>query len=220
MSSTIPWEERSSWFDLGAILGTIKAVILAPGETFEGMEESGDMIPALAFNALMGLVAGIISGAFSLFLQVGMQFLQADRFEALLAQLVGTVVGGFIGMLFGAFVGVIIGLATMIMLAGVVHGILYLLNAATRPFAETVKAMAYVQGGLVPISIVPILGLMILMFMNPIYQIIAISRVHRASTGHAAIAVLVPFLTLIGIAVVIAVSIVLIFGVALASLFK
>ena len=52
------------------------------------------------------------------------------------------------------------------------------------------------------------------------YQIIALARVHRASNTHAAIAVLVPFLTIIGLVITTLVFIAVFFGLAIASVFR
>ncbi len=107
--------------EINAIIEKIKAYLLSPSKAFDG-EKKTDMVEALKYLLLVGIVLAVLSAVIS-YVTAG----------ALLEPLifVSALVGGYIGLVIGSFVGAII-----------LHMFAYIFGAR-KGFTQTYKIIVY-----------------------------------------------------------------------------
>jgi hypothetical protein len=182
------------------------------------MHRGGGVGRPLGFLVVGGLIGGVISGIYNTILQFAMvSFMTAAaggqnqpemlgvQWVQVALQLPMAIAFGTIGALIGSFI-----------VAGIYHVCLKMLGGARYDYEATYRAIAYVNGAVALLQVIPICGAHASGIIGLIYSIIALSNVHRISGGKAAGAVLLPLLVCGGIFVAVIVAVAVTVGFAAA----
>jgi len=185
------WERQRS---LGAMLETIKGVLIEPGDTFRNASRTAGIGPALMFGLILGL-AGSIIGLF-------WQYFMGAAFGGGLGS------SPFGGGLPPEFADILPGPTTLLILSlamapvflliglflwsAIVHLMLLLLGGASQGYEATFRTIAYCSGSTALFQAVPFCGGWVGGIWSLVAQIVCLKEMHHISGGKAAAAVLVP----------------------------
>ncbi len=185
------WERRRSF---GAMLETIKGVLIEPGDTFRNASRTAGIGPALMFGLILGLAGSIIGLFWQYFL--GAAFgggLGSSAFGGGLPSELAEILPGpaalFILSLAMAPVFLLIGL---FLWSAIVHLMLLLLGGASQGYEATFRTIAYCSGSTALFQAIPFCGGWVGGIWSLVAQIICLKEMHNISGGKAAAAVLVP----------------------------
>jgi hypothetical protein len=189
-----PWETRTSALDLGALWRTTREILFHPKAAFSSASyDAGSrsaLIYALVYGSLgqilaiyWGTLGGILDGT-----------IETGTVETTLL-FAGTALFTPICFLVFLYLG-----------AGLVHLFLTLLRGVRRPFAATLQVAAYVSGAtslvnLLPLSLLPVIGGMIISVWALALNCIGLASAHQTSTSRALLALLLPLILLVGVAI-------------------
>ena len=195
--SGLPWENREQrgWFN--AFIETLQMVLTRPSAAFTAMKSTGGLGDPLIY-ALIGAGTGaVVSYLFSFGLQaVGFGAGQQSGFGALSwlgAGAIGFVVLMPIFVVLGLFIG-----------AGIIHLCLMMVGGAKQPFETTFRVLAYTQGSVGPLQMVPFCGGVIAGIWGLVLYCIGLARAHEIETGRAILAVFLPVVVCCGGAILLA----------------
>ena len=198
----LPWEigpksAKTYW-------ATTKLILSSPSEAFGLMFRTGGVGTPLGFLVIGGLIGGIFSGIYNTLLQLGMlTFVTAAggqnqpnmagfQWIQVAIQIPIAIAGGTIGAMIGSFIT-----------AGIYHLFLKMLGGARFEYETTYRVVAYVNGAVALLQVIPLCGQYAMGIIALIYSIIALSNAHRTTGGKAAGAVLLPVVLCIGFVIVI-----------------
>ena len=187
----LPWEvgpksAKTYW-------ATAKLILSSPTEAFSLMYRSGGVGTPMGFLVVGGLIGGLFSGIYNTILQIVMlSFVTAAagpnnpemmgvQWVQVAIQLPIAIAGGTIGAMIGSFIT-----------AGIYHLFLLMLGGARYEYETTYRVVAYVNGAVALLQVVPLCGQYAMGLIALIYSIIALSSAQRISGGKAAAAVLLP----------------------------
>ncbi len=187
------WERRRSF---GAMLETIKGVLIEPGDTFRNASRTAGIGPALLFGLLLGL-AGSLIGLF-------WQYFMGAAFGGGLGS---TPFGGGLPPELadilpapGALLILSLAMAPVLLLIGlflwsaIVHLMLLLLGGAGQGYEATFRTIAYCSGSTALFQAVPFCGGWVGGIWSLVAQILCLKEMHNISGGKATAAVLLPLL--------------------------
>lgn len=100
----------------------------------------------------------------------------------------------------------VIALIVLFVIAGIAHLMLLLVGAAKHGFDTTTRVVAFTHGPALFV-IVPYLGMMIAGIWTLVLAVIGFREAHETSTGRAAAAVFIPFVLVIGLALLMTIAI-------------
>jgi hypothetical protein len=176
---------------VGSFVSTVRNVLLNPVGFFRGIARRGDFVGPLVFAVICALISGLLSGLV--------------RF--LLALIGGDIGTALVSLLSGIFLTPIFTVIGLFIGAGIYHLLVILLiKPSNAGFEATLRVAAYVSVvQLVTwIAAIPILGWLVAMVavVYSIYlSVMGIREVHAATTGRAALVVLIPTAILFLIAI-------------------
>jgi hypothetical protein len=189
-----PWETRTSALDPNALWRTTREILFYPKAAFASMRyEAGSsdaLIYALIYGSLgqilaiyWGTIAGILDGT-----------IETGTVETTLL---------FVG---AALFTPPCFLILLYLISGVVHLFLRVLRGAHRPFAATLQVVAYVSGAtslvnLLPLSLLPVFGGAIVSLWALVLNCIGLGSAHQTSTARALVALLLPLVLFVGVAI-------------------
>jgi hypothetical protein len=189
-----PWETRTSALDLGALWRTTREILFHPKAAFSSLTYDAGSRSALTYALVygsLGQILGIYWGTLGGILD---GTIETGTVETTLL-FAGTALFTPIFLLIFLYVG-----------AGLVHLFLKMLRGVRRPFAATFQVVAYVSGAtslvnLVPLNLVPVVGGMIISVLALVLNCIGLASAHQTSTGRALLALLLPLMLLVGVAI-------------------
>jgi hypothetical protein len=202
-----PWEQPGAP-PLQRFVDTAKGVLLDPATTFGQMRREGGLGAPLAYY-LIGMFIGIAGMLVWHLLGIGAgmpggfgRHEMAGAAMGLGFLLVGLPICYAIGLFLGSLI---------------THLLLMLFGGQKYPYETTFRTVAYAQGSVLPLMVVPFCGGLIAGIWALICLIVGLTQMHETTTGKAAAAVLVPIVICCGLAVLFAGAIMAMIGVAAAG---
>lgn len=180
-----PWPPEEGESVLAAFGETWKGATLNPGTFYAAVPRQGGTGPALVYYLVIGvMVAGATLFWDSLGFYVG-------RFDGIGPAGPGLhPVVGF--LLTPAILVLMLGIA-----AGITHVLLLLLNGASHGFGTTVRVFAYAYSPGI-FGVIPVLGGLLGSIWMVVLLIIGLREAHEADGWKPAVAVLLPFVVMVG----------------------
>ena len=168
---------------VGSFVRTVVAVITQPIPFFRGIARQGNYVNPLVFAVICALISALLSGILGLI------------FAPLLASPQGTdeaFAGGIGGLVGGLILSPIFTAIGLVIAAGIIH-LLVLLFVKPRNtgFEATFRIASYTQVTQL-VSWIPVIGSIIAAIWAIALYTIGIREVHDATTGKAALVVLIP----------------------------
>ena len=186
----LPWEHRQERGFFNAFIETLTIVLTRPAEAFSVMKREGGLGEPLIYALIGGCLGGIVSALFSLgFQSIG---LFTDKNNSLAAM-----TGMGIGV--GAIILVPLGIVIVLFIwSAIVHLCLMIVGGANQPFETTFRVVAFTQGSIGPLQIIPLCGGLISLVWAIVCYCIGLARAHETDTGRAVLAVLLPLIVCCG----------------------
>lgn len=175
---------------------TVADLFARPTRFFEAMPASGGIGSALVFGIIGGSIGLIVSSLFNMVFNVSLLAFLGDRGAD--AETTGRMVGNTFGGACTIVLAPLLVLVGLFISSGILHLTLMLLGGARQGYEATFRVQAYVNGSIGLLTAIPLCGGLIGGIWMIVVQIIGVSRVHGISTGHAALAVLLPLLLCAG----------------------
>jgi hypothetical protein len=195
------WERRQGIMDLGAMLVTVKDVLVEAPATFAGMIRDGGLGSPLVFMLILSTIFGWLGMAW-VFLwdqALGATLLGSGPVDynelgfeldpALMAFM-----GSGLFQIVQALILPAIVLVVFFIEAAVFHLFLLIMGGANQPFETTARVVAYTTGAAAVFQAVPMCGGLIAFVWALIVIIIGLAHAHETSVGRAVAAVLLPVL--------------------------
>jgi len=185
--SVAPWEQLEYYGVVPAFLGTLKNILLKPGDFFVGLPTSGGMVRPLLFAMVVCEVAALSCLVWNFF-GMGPNFAELGRTE------------WFQGLGSGGLGGVaLLGLAPVLLVlfalldSALAHLLLGLLRGASRPFADTFRTVCYAGGPWILVALpMPFSYLIpVVLIWHMTLQAIGLKKLHQAGYPQVLAAVLV-----------------------------
>src|SRR5690349_21457121 len=182
----LPWEHRQERGFFNAFIETLTMVLTRPAEAFSVMKREGGLGEPLIYALIGGCLGGIVSALFSLgFQSIG---LFTDKNNSLTAM-----TGMGIGV--GAIILVPLGIVIVLFIwSAIVHLCLMIVGGANQPFETTFRVVAFTQGSIGPLQIIPLCGGLISLVWAIVCYCVGLARAHETDTGRAVLAVLLPLI--------------------------
>lgn len=187
-----PWPPEREGSVLTALGETWKSATFDPSSFFRRMPSRQSAGPAILYYLVLGiLVAGV-----SLFWDMTGVFTRPAGDEAVAAELgIGT-----IEPVIGFLLSPLLLLFGLVLSAGVSHLLLLVFGAARNGFGVTLRVFCYAYSPMV-FGVVPLLGAVIGTIWMIVLSIIGLREAHETDGWKAAMAVLLPFVLLVGLVV-------------------
>jgi len=189
--SGLPWDDRQQKGFFSAFIETLQMVLTRPAEAFIAMRREGGFGEPLIYAVIGASAGAIVQFLFSLALHsVGIVANQRNAFAGMAGMGIGSV--GFIilfplVLIIGLFIG-----------AGIIHLCLMLVGGAKQPFETTFRVLAFSQGSIGVLQMIPICGWLIAAVWGLVVNCIGLARAHETDTGRAALAVMLPVIVCCG----------------------
>ncbi len=180
----IPWENAQTGQTL---LDTLKGVLLDPARTFAQARRGVGIGPAVLYALMLGTIGGT-AGVLWSYLTQGLLGSQSAALPEELSFLTSLSEPG-LGQLLMVPIGAIVGLFIW---GGIVHAVLAMLGAAGGGFESTLRCIAFSNGSVAVLQLVPVAGGMIAGVWGLVIQIMALKELHQTTSGKAVLAVLLP----------------------------
>ncbi len=182
-----PWERDG--YSLHSFWETAKPIIIAPTTIFSSVRREGGLGSPILF-AMAGSLTGSLG---SVLWTSALQFMllaaangpnapDAVGVHVVIA-LIQAVIGATVGVLIGLFLG-----------TGIIHLALMMLGGANDPFETTFRVVAYTNGAVALLNIIPCVGPFLAFFSYFISTIIGVAHMQGISGAKSATAVLLPIL--------------------------
>jgi hypothetical protein len=188
----LPWEDRQERGFVNAFIETLSMVLTRPAEAFNVMKREGGLGEPIIYALIGGCLGGIISFLFSLGLQSFGLF--TNQHNTGLATMTGMGIGSVAIIIFlplfiaiGLFIG-----------SAVVHLCLMIVGGANQSFETTFRVLAFTQGSVGPLQIIPVCGGVISGVWALVCNCIGLARAHETDTGRAVLAVFLPLILCCG----------------------
>ncbi len=194
----LPWEHRQERGFFNAFVETLVMVLTRPGEAFAIMKREGGLGEPLIYALIGGCLGGIVSFLFSIGLQSAGFFADRhDTFSAMAGLGAGSAAFVILIPLF-LVIGLFIGSA-------IVHLCLMIVGGANHSFETTFRVIAFSQGSVGPLQMIPVCGGLISAVWGLICNCIGLARAHDTDTGRAVLAVFLPLIVCCGGVILVAV---------------
>lgn len=190
-----PWPPEQDAPVVMALGETWKSATFDPGSFFRRMPPKPGVGPAILYYLVLGiLVAGV-----SLFWDMTGVFTRPAGDEAVAAELgIGT-----LDPVIGFLLSPLLLLFGLVLSAGVSHVLLLMFGGARNGFGVTVRVFCYAYSPMV-FGVVPLLGTLVGTIWMIVLSIIGLREAHATDGWKAALAVLLPFVLLVGLVVLMA----------------
>lgn len=178
----LPWETQGG--SLGTWWETAKLCMLSPTQAFSMMRTEGGLGSPIMF----ALVGGMIGAAGAAFWQLvfGVIMIAAaggggEATGVMLVQIVFQMVWQFVAAALAATVGLLIG-------AGIMHLFLMLVGAGKNGYEATFRTLAFANGSLGWMQIIPIIGPLVGAIWMLVIQVIGLSKAQDTDIGKVILA--------------------------------
>jgi hypothetical protein len=183
-----PWPPAEDDSILGALGETWKSASLEPSDFFSRLPPDGGTRAAVAYYLAVGVLA---AGAKLFWESLGGGGMDPGQFAELgVGEGVGPVVSFLLSpllLLFG-----------LVLAGGVTHLMLLVVGGATHGFDTTLRVFCYAYSPQI-LGIIPVVGSIIGTVWMLVIAIIGLRAAHRSPTWKPALAVMLPFLLLLGL---------------------
>lgn len=188
-----PWPPAEDGAILAAFGETWKSATFDPGRFFARVPREGGTGAAILYYLALGL---LVSGA-TLFWDVLGQFATTSAGDTLASEL-GI---GAIAPVTSFLLSPLVLMGALLLSAAVVHGLLALFDGARHSFGTTIRVFCYAYSPMI-FAVVPLLGALVGSLWMLVLSIIGLREAHRTEGWKAAVAVILPFVLLIGLVIV------------------
>jgi hypothetical protein len=179
-----PWEERSRFGLLNALVLTIRLVLFSPGRMFGRMPVGMGILQPLLFALLLALVGAMLDWMWTLSTASVPAFLFPEAARVLR----GPYFTAAHFMLSPVLVVILV-----FMRSAIFHGVLVLLGGNRLGFEATFRVVAYTRATRL-LSVLPICGWALGLIWELAVTIIGLARIHDCPEWKAIVAVLAPIL--------------------------
>lgn len=197
-----PWERRGDLGFVQASVQTIKEVLLQPGEFFTRMRRSGGLVAPLLFYLIFGFIGVAATIAYQWVFQMlgfavgGLTGSDSEEFSAVMG--IGYTTFMVIYLL---LMPVLLALGAFIY-AGILHLCLMICGGANQSFETTFRVYCYGTGATSLWMVVPFCGGIIAWVWSIVATIFGLWKAHDTTVGRAVLAVFLPLILCIGLAIV------------------
>lgn len=205
----LPWEREGKSF--GSFFATVMLVIKSPTLAFNMMNREGGVGSPLVYALIGGFVGAMATALYNTLLQVGLMSVagaNGANGEAMAMGIGLQIVMQLMIGLFGGTIGIIIG---SFITSGLYHLGLMICGATKLPhqtFETTFRVVTYTTGTWSLLQLIPFCGAYAYGLVALVYTVIGFKEAHEISTGKAILAVLLPVILCVGVAMLIAVAVV------------
>jgi hypothetical protein len=162
-----------------------KEVMLRPSDFYREMPTTGGYSEPLTFAAISYVISGLLTVIFISGLHIGDMY-GVNSFSMLLASIIMTPISGII----------------YIFITGAIFYIIYKVLGGNGTYEGTVRFMSYASA-IVVVSWIPLLNLVAWIYGIYLY-IVGGTFVHNVSMGKSALAILLPYIIIILVAIILA----------------
>ena len=185
-----PWPPPEDGAVLAAFGETWRSATFDPGSFFSRLPPRGSLGAALLYY----MVIGILLAGVGLFWDMTGVFTDAAGSDALAADLgIGTM-----DPVIGFLVSPLVLLFALVVSAGVSHLVLLLFGGARNGFGTTMRVFCYAYSPMA-FGVVPILGALVGTIWMVVLAVIGLREAHGTEGWKAALAVLLPFILMLGL---------------------
>jgi hypothetical protein len=176
----IGWEARTSWLDLSTFWQTSKDILFHPAVTFTTLNYEAGIRSSLVYLLVYGSLGQIIGRYWFTLLGIRYGILQ------------GNALSNTIHFGVAVLLTPIVLLASIVIVAGLVHLVLRILGATRRPFTATFQVMAYASGATSLVNVIPIVGRFIMPIWALVLYFVGLAKAHQTSKTRVFFALLLP----------------------------
>lgn len=194
MSENILWEQPGEKDWLTALVATLKEILKTPTPFFQKVALGQNIQRPLLFALIINITMLLVGQAFSLGLGISV-FSQGGPTAPIFPWL------SSVPLPFAIVVVALLMVVSFFMGAAVNHFCLFLLGAAHRNFAQTLRVVCYASAPCV-FGFVPYLGTFVGTVWSLALMVIGFRVVHMTSTGRAVFALALPLLLCCGVSLV------------------
>lgn len=201
----LPWERDAK--SLRSFWETCKLILGSPTLAFGLMFREAGLRSPVTFLLLGGFIGGLFTGLYQTLMQLGL----LSMVTAMAPPNAAGAMGGpqwiqvVIQFPMAIAAGTILALIGSFITAAIYHVVLMMLGGARFGYETTYRVVAYANGAIALVQIIPMCGQYAMGIMALVYSIIGLMNAHRISGGKAAGAVLLPLLLCCGAIIVTAV---------------
>ncbi len=176
----IDWEARTSWLDLIAFWRTSKNILFHPAGTFTALNYEAGIHSSIVYLLVYGSLGQIIGRYWFTLLGIRYGILEGNALD-------NTIHFGVAVLLTP-----IVLLASIFVVACLVHLVLRILRATRRPFTATFQVMAYASGAISLVNVIPIVGRFIMPIWALFLYFVGLVKAHQTSKTKVFFALLLP----------------------------
>jgi hypothetical protein len=189
--SGLPWDQRQQRGLFTAFVETLQMVLSRPSEAFTAMKVEGGFGEPIIYALIGGCVGTVVSFVLSLGLQsIGVFSGQRDALGMFTMFGIGSV---FLILLVPFFIIIALFIGSLI-----THVCLAIVGGVNRPFETTFRVIAFSQGSVGPIQMIPVCGGFIALIWGLVVECIGLARAHETDMWRAVVAILLPFILCCG----------------------
>ncbi len=188
------WERGEGFFRPGDLLASVRQILAEPVRTFQALPAEGGLSKPIQMAVLSGWSTGAVALAYQFIAAlINPEMFFGEAAKSLTAPLMAVAfAGAWIVMPVFIILGVFLSAASF-------HLGLVLTGGASKPFAATVRALAYAMAATSVLQIVPLCGGYLYPLANVIYSVLALREVHRTDLWRVVVAALLVFLLCCGV---------------------
>lgn len=190
-----PWEQRAERGFLGALVETIRMVLLEPTRAFRSMPPMGGWGAPLFFFVLCATIGGVAGLGYQAVLNMLSPAAAGSPHQKVLTEALAStaVLGGTIMILPFFFA------AAAFLTAALTHLGLMIVGGAKKSFEATFRVTCYAGGATAVLQLVPMCGAMLYWIWSMVATVTGLSEVHGIGKGRALVAVLLPSIVCCGL---------------------
>jgi len=184
----LPWERDEPGHSPAGAAATIRAVLIAPGEAFAAMFQTGGFGDPILFVLIFGTLGSFFGLLWQSALRTWLGSMQGADFAA---------------MAFDNTVGIILlilapllVLVWAVIMAAIYHVLLLVLGGAPQPYETTFRVVCYASGATYLLVALPLCGGLVGGLWNLVVTIVGLRMAQEVPAGRAIAAVLLPLLAI------------------------
>lgn len=198
--STLPWPPRPGTSAIAAFFRTWTDCMFRPGEFFSRVPESGEAGAAVLYYALIGMIAAVVELFWHLlFAFAAGVFAYVTR----IYEVFGLTVNAYSPIIGFFFTPALLALMLAVVFA-VVHAGLWIFGGARRGAGTTLRVLCYAYSARL-FGIIPFIGGLVGTIWMFVLAIVGLSKAHRTDGWRAALAVILPVVVTIAMALMLGV---------------
>jgi len=193
----LPWENEPAGF--GCWFKTVGIVLGSPSLAFSLMRQDGGLGKSMLYVIYgLGMPVAVGFAMFAAFwLFIGL--IAATNGNDGLAALAGALMIVGIGAVMAALYVLLVSTIGTLISAAIYHVLLMIVGGARSGYETTFGVVAYAQGSLAWLIIIPIIGPSVMGIWMIVLMIFGLAQAHEISAGKSALAVLLPMILCMGL---------------------